>query len=309
MTTVPATTITIDEAITRFATELVTRKHPAKTVDTYHRDLLYWRTWLTENTISQTVTQLSRDDITEYLSHLARDGEGRAKGAGATQGLSATTLKKKLAAFRKFAAYCVDQGYHFLDITAGIKSPRAPRKEPAFLTQHEYKALLYEAQRRNKPRDYAILMTLLQCGLRESELVRLTLSDVNLDRRELTVKGRKGGVDTDIPLPTPAIDALVRWFDVRPEVPTDRVFISKTGKPLDERTIRYLVRYYIKKAGITKPASTHTLRHTFGSQKANKGVDIAQLQYWMGHKRKETTLTYIHLIKKRAPELMEASAL
>lgn len=52
-----------------------------------------------------------------------------------------------------------------------------------------------------------------------------------------------------------------------------------------------------------------TLRHTFGSHKANKGVDIAQLQYWMGHKRKETTLTYIHLIKKRAPELMEATAL
>jgi site-specific recombinase XerD len=63
------------------------------------------------------------------------------------------------------------------------------------------------------------------------------------------------------------------------------------------------------KAGIGKQASAHTLRHTFGAFKSAKNVDLKTLQYWMGHRRAETTLHYLHLVKKRAPELMEATAL
>jgi site-specific recombinase XerD len=130
-----------------------------------------------------------------------------------------------------------------------------------FLNQQEYKALLYEAQRRGRARDEAILMTLIQCGLREGELVRLELSDVDLAKRELHLRGRKGGVDTDIPLVEAAVEALRNYLAVRPNIPHSKVFVSsRSAKPLAERAIRYLVKYYMKRAGIRKQASTHTLR-------------------------------------------------
>lgn len=304
--------ITIDEAIRRFSDYLTSQRYPQGTLYTYLKDITYWRKWLTQTSIINNVSDLSKEDVSEYLVHLSREGKGRpylANGNGSNSGLSATTLKKKLAGLRKFALFLVEEGYHNINITASIKSPRVPKKEPVFLNQQEYKSLLYEAQRRDRPRDVAILMTLIQCGLREGELVRLDLADVDLNKRELSVRGRKGGVDTDIPLVEAAVEALREWLAKRPEVSHTRVFVSKSGKPLDERAIRYLVKYYMKKAGIRKQASTHTLRHTFGAWKSAKNVDLKTLQYWMGHKRPETTLHYLHLVKKRAPELMEQTSL
>ena len=303
--------MTLDEALLKFEDYLTGQKHPVLTVTTYVKNVQYFREYLRENSLSTSVSELCREDVTEYLISLAKTGSGRPSlpSAKNTDGLSATTLKKKLAAIRKFSLFLLESGCHKADITAGIKSPRIAKREPAFLNQGEYKLLLYEAQRRGKARDYAILMILLQCGLRESELIKLTLEDVDLEKRELHLRNRKGGVDTDIPLPTPAVEAVSQWYSVRPATELTHVFLSKTGRPLDERSIRYLVKYYMRKAGIKKQASAHTLRHTFGAFKSAKNVDLKTLQYWMGHKSPETTLHYLHLVKKRAPELMEATTL
>jgi integrase/recombinase XerD len=303
--------MTLDEALVKFEDYLTGQKHPALTITTYVKNVQYFREYLRENSMGTSVSELCREDVTEYLISLAKTGAGRSSVSSAknTDGLSATTLKKKLAAIRKFSLFLLESGYHKTDITAGIKSPRISKREPAFLNQGEYKLLLYEAQRRGKARDYAILMILLQCGLRESELVKLTLQDIDLEKRELHLRNRKGGVDTDIPLPTPAVEAVVQWYSVRPVTEFKHVFLSRTNNPLDERSIRYLVKYYMRKAGIKKQASAHTLRHTFGAFKSAKNVDLKTLQYWMGHKSPETTLHYLHLVKKRAPELMEATTL
>jgi site-specific recombinase XerD len=303
--------MTLDEALIKFEDYLTGQKHPVLTITTYVKNVQYFREYLRENSVSTNVSELCREDVTEYLISLAKTGISRSSTPSAknTDGLSATTLKKKLAAIRKFSLFLLESDYHKADITFGIKSPRISKREPAFLNQGEYKLLLYETQRRGKARDYAILMVLLQCGLRESELIKLTLQDVDLEKRELRLRNRKGGVDTDIPLPTPAVEAVTQWLSVRPSTELTRVFLSKTGKPLDERSIRYLVKYYMRKAGIKKQASAHTLRHTFGAFKSAKNVDLKTLQYWMGHKSPETTLHYLHLVKKRAPELMEATTL
>lgn len=301
------TKTSINEGIVRFQHYLQASKLAPKTVADYVADVTAWRKWLSQNSIIEAVEQIVRDDVTDYLFFL---GGQTARPASDTQtGLAAATIKRRLAALRSFASFLLDSGMNAKNIAIGVRSPRSSPKEPSFLGQHEYKALLYEAQRRHRPRDYAILMTFLQTGIRVGELCRLTLRDLFLDRRELLVRQRKGGVDTDIPLNSVAVDALREWLSVRPATAADTLFLSKNVRPLTERAIRYLVKSYLRRAGIRKQASVHTLRHTFGSHKANKGVDIAQLQYWMGHKRRETTLTYIHLIKKRAPELMEATAL
>ena len=83
----------------------------------------------------------------------------------------------------------------------------------------------------------------------------------------------------------------------RPESISTRVFLNYQGEPISERGIRKLVVKYRKEAGITKKASCHTLRHTFATYKAEKGVSAYQLQQWLGHANLNTTQIYVHLGK------------
>jgi integrase/recombinase XerD len=86
-------------------------------------------------------------------------------------------------------------------------------------------------------------------------------------------------------------------------------FLAKNGTSLNVSTVKYIVAKYVKKAGIRKKVSVHTLRHTFGAHKADKHMSLATLQALMGHKKKETTLKYIHLAKTNLRQEMAQTAL
>ena len=86
-------------------------------------------------------------------------------------------------------------------------------------------------------------------------------------------------------------------------------FLAKNGTSLNVSTVKYTVAKYVKRAGIRKKASVHTLRHTFGAHKADKSMSLATLQELMGHKKKETTLKYIHLAKTNLRQEMVQTAL
>jgi integrase/recombinase XerD len=89
----------------------------------------------------------------------------------------------------------------------------------------------------------------------------------------------------------------------------DMFFLAKNGTSMNVSTVKYLVAKYVKKAGIRKKVSVHTLRHTFGAHKADKNMSLASLQELMGHKKKETTLKYIHLAKTNLRQEMVQAAL
>jgi site-specific recombinase XerD len=85
--------------------------------------------------------------------------------------------------------------------------------------------------------------------------------------------------------------------------------VNYQGEPISERGIRKLVVKYRKEAGITKKASCHTLRHTFATYKAEKGVSPFQLQQWLGHANLNTTQIYVHLGKQNAKKIMQDTTL
>jgi site-specific recombinase XerD len=92
-------------------------------------------------------------------------------------------------------------------------------------------------------------------------------------------------------------------------VPFDQLFVNRDGAPPGARGVRKLVAKYLKAAGITKKASPHTFRHTFGTYKAEKGVSPFQLKEWLGHASLNTTQIYVHMARANAKKVMEATSL
>ncbi|MBI3966488.1 MAG: tyrosine-type recombinase/integrase [Chloroflexi bacterium] len=91
--------------------------------------------------------------------------------------------------------------------------------------------------------------------------------------------------------------------------PYPQVFLNQYGAPISDRGIRKLIAKYRRKAGITKKASPHSLRHTFATAKAEKGVSPFQLKEWLGHSSLNTTQIYVHMARKNAKKVMEATSL
>ena len=144
----------------------------------------------------------------------------------------------------------------------------------------------------------------MQTGIRVSELASLTVDDIDFVKPAITVRG-KGSVEREIALEKKGIHALKSYLAVRPESFSERAFLNYQGEPISERGIRKLVVKYRKEAGITKKASCHTLRHTFATYKAEKGVSAYQLQQWLGHANLNTTQIYVHLGKQNAKKIMQ----
>jgi len=116
----------------------------------------------------------------------------------------------------------------------------------------------------------------------------------------------------EIAYPKTRIEAAAlttRHFIECVQTSADVLFLNYKGVPISDRGIRKLVVKYRKNAGITKRASCHSLRHTFATYKAEKGVSPFQLQQWLGHANLNTTQIYVHLGKQNAKKIMEQTSL
>jgi integrase/recombinase XerD len=189
----------------------------------------------------------------------------------------------------------------------GFETPKKEKNGRVFLLTEEYTRMLSAAG--GNPRDYAMLQVFLQTGLRVSELCNLRVDDVDFAARTIRITEGKGMMAREVELEKKGILALKSYQAVRPHVLDDHLFLNRDGEPTGERGVRKLVVKYRDKAGITKKASCHSLRHTFATYKAQKGVSPFQLQEWLGHASLNTTQIYVHLGRQNAKKVMEATSL
>jgi integrase/recombinase XerC len=291
--------MTTTQSLQLFLRALQGQNFSPKTLRAYGDDLHQFLEWVQKNRVDwETPTRFSRADIEGFMQYLA------------SQRMSGVTRVRKLAAIRKFFAFMAENKILAGNPANTVKGARREEKEPSILYKEQYKALLYEAA--HNIRDYAIIQTFLQTGIRLSELVNLRVEDVDFEHRILTVRQGKGKKDRQIPLVDEAVKALrnyVRYRNTELILDDDTFFLAKNGTSLNVSTVKYLVAKYVKKAGIRKKVSVHTLRHTFGAHKADKHMSLATLQELMGHKKKETTLKYIHLAKTNLRQEMVETVL
>ena len=135
---------------------------------------------------------------------------------------------------------------------------------------------------------------------------------MDFEHKLLSVRQGKGKKDRHIPLVDEVVKALRNYLRYRNRqfVLDDEIFfLAKNGTSLNVSSVKYIVAKYVKKAGIRKRMSAHTLRHTFGAHKADKNMGVATLQELMGHREKKTTLKYIHLARTNLRQEMIQTAL
>src|SRR5215471_10903566 len=251
-------TITLEKGLATFLDSLHGKNRSAATVRAYQTDISQFISFLHANNVSiQAPSDVEKVDVVEYLSSLAR------------KELTGIARARKMSAIREYFRFLEGIGVITKSPTTGIETPKRERNGRQVLRSDEYTKMLSLAGA--NPRDYAILQVFLQTGIRVSELANLTKDDIDFIKPSITVRG-KGSVEREIALEKKGIHALKSYLGVRPDSDSNRVFLNYQGESISERGIRKLVVKYRKEAGITKKASCHTLRHTFATYKAEKGV-------------------------------------
>ncbi|MDQ3840599.1 MAG: site-specific integrase, partial [Thermoproteota archaeon] len=173
---------TTTESIELFKQTLTGKNYSPQSIRAYLGDLQQFMEWLKKRRVDWDIPyRIQRIDIVEFINFLA------------SQKASAETRKRKLATIRGFLKFLKDNQIIFGNPADTIEGPIREEKEPAILLKTEYKALLQVAG--ENPRDFAIVMLFLQSGLRVSELVNLTLSDVSFESKEMCVRLGKGRKD------------------------------------------------------------------------------------------------------------------
>jgi integrase/recombinase XerD len=183
-----------------------------------------------------------------------------------------------------------------------LEAPRLSRKLPSFLSLEEID-LMISCIDRSLPegeRNVSIIETLYGCGLRVSELVSLKITDLHLEEEYVRIIG-KGNKERLVPIGRVAgrlIDNYIRHVRVHLPVKKDSediVYLNRRGGRLSRVMIFYIIRDLAARAGIRKPLSPHTFRHSFATHLVEGGADLRTVQEMLGHESITTTEIYTHL--------------
>jgi len=227
--------------------------------------------------------QLGPDHIRQFQIYLLRERK-----------LAANTVKQRVAAVRFFFVRTLKRPY----LREDIPYPKAPRRLPVVLSQEEVARLIDAASNLSHR---AMLMTLYSTGLRRAEMVRLKVSDIDSQRMVIHVHQGKGSKDRDVPLSPKLLETLREYWRWR----KPRTYLFPAGPPnrdksapLTPKAVWHACRKAATRAGIQKPLSPHTLRHSYATHLLEAGADLRTIQLLLGHTDIKHTTVYLHLSQR-----------
>jgi len=241
---------------------------------------------------SKTLLKADADDFRGYLQNQTRKGQ------------STKTIARRIAAIRMFLKYLAAEGRDTSHILQQLERPKPERSLPKILSRAQVNQLIGAPNPKSPmfDRDVAILELLYASGLRATELCDLKVRDVNLQVRCVRVLG-KGMKERIVPLGRAAAEAVARYLtEGRAKLekrPTEILFLSRSGKPLERVALWMLVAKYARKSQLLKHVSPHVLRHCFASHLLGGGADLRVVQELLGHSDISTTQIYTHVDQTR----------
>jgi integrase/recombinase XerD len=288
----------------------VERGRSGSTITSYHRDLLKYLGWLHEE--GTTILTTQEKNIISYLRRLQADG------------LAVSTVTRAMVAIRAFHRFLTVESIRVDDPTRNIELPRVPRGLPKPISEKEVIRLLAAVEGHEPParRDRAILELLYGTGARISEIVTLSISDVDIQESLLKVFG-KGKKERIVPLGRYAVEAINEWLSpegrgaFEPDLWASRtdseaLFLNRRGHRLSRQGGWGIVKKYGSRVGLGSGLSPHTLRHSCATHMLEHGADIRTVQELLGHASISTTQIYtqvsrdqlIHAYRSAHPRAM-----
>ncbi len=200
--------------------------------------------------------------------------------------------------------YLEETGQILLNPAVNMKEPPRPHRLPhVVLNREEVEEILRvpDTSTSTGMRDQAILEVFYSTGLRLGELIRLRVEDVDQEGGFLRVESGKGGKSRVVPLGQEAMRFVKGYLlKGRPHLaPKGRdekaLFVNKEGNPVSKQAVEIMVRMAGRRAGIGKPVSPHTLRHTFATLMVKNGAPVEAVSKMLGHVFLSTTQVYTHV--------------
>lgn len=279
---------------------LIERNYADNTVISYLRDVKDFSDFITREQLAENLLGVKRERLgRHYLSYLDEHGYAR------------KSIARKISSLRVFYSYLVKQKMIDINIFETLETPKIPKKLPKIIQDDEIEHL-FQSIDRLKPlgfRNYVILDLLFSCGLRASELIDMSIRDIQMDRQQILIHG-KGSKDRYVPLHHKLINDMKHYLTyTRPillskshTLHQERVFINYKGTPLTVRGLELIIKNIIKHAGETYQLHPHMLRHAFATTLLNHGADLRVVQELLGHEHLKSTQIYTHISSESMKE-------
>jgi integrase/recombinase XerD len=251
-------------------------------------------------------------DIARFVTYVSVKGAASASEVGTRVlreyvyhlkdlGLAPASIRRNISAVRSYFKFLVGEGLVVRDPSERLETPKRWRTLPEVLGVDEVEKLL-AAPSLDEPlafRDRAMLELAYGAGLRVSEWISLNVRDVMLKDHLVRVFG-KGAKERLVPIGRKAIGATAIYLrELRPSLEKGEgkgvLFLNARGQPLSRMGAWKILRKYVRQAGITKPVSPHTLRHSFATHFLEGGADLRAVQEMLGHVDISTTQIYTHI--------------
>jgi len=274
------------------------RNFSPNTKNSYTNDLHRYLCWMQEK--GTTTDDINPEDIRAFLRELSKTG------------LEARSLARNISAIRSLHKFLAAEKQGRNNPSTDIRQPKLPGKLPESLTHDEVFRLLeaplnFQPQPKQWLRDKALLEFLYATGARVTELCETTQLNCYFEEGFIRIFG-KGSKERLVPVGSSAVKWIHRYQqEARPLLAgpqaQDHLFLNSRGKKLSRMGIFNIVRDYSVAAGIVKPVSPHTLRHTFATHLLEGGADLRAVQEMLGHSSIMATQIYTHVDRKFLKEV------
>ena len=261
------------DLLNKAKSKLYIRNYSPRTIASYISSLNNFAEWL----IQEKVNQVTDKEVEKYLYHLKKN-----------RNRSISGMKQTVASLKILFTDILKKE---IPDSLNIRF-RKEEKIPVVLSEEEVAAVIKAV---NNLKHKVILMTIYSAGLRLSECLALTVADMDFDRNQIRIRQGKGKKDRQTVLSQTLLsemkDYLIKFC------PKIFLFEGQKGGRYSASSVQAIMKRAVKKSGIKKHATVHTLRHSFATHLLENGTDIRFIQELLGHKRLETTQIYTHISK------------
>ena len=282
--------------ITAFISYLHNVKKASENTElSYQRDLRKFVSFMQKRGISA-FSAVTEEDLQAYVNDL---GDRK---------FAAATVSRNIASIKALYQYLCQEGTIAKNISEGLKAPKIEKKMPEILSMEEVVRLLEQPSGGSEKeiRDKAMLELLYATGIRVTELITLSIRDINLQMGFIIC--RDSHKERLVPFGEAARGALVRYLEkarskmIRDET-EETLFVNCSGQPMSRQGFWKLIKYYAKRAGIEADITPHTLRHSFAAHLVENGADLRSVQEMLGHSDISTTQIYANMNHNRIREV------